>query len=263
MRFTIITPCRNAVAHIDACVDSIMAQLGDGVELEYIVLDACSTDGTVERLRARGGAVTRLISEADRGPADAINRGLSLATGDVVGWLNADDEYLPGTLSRVGAFFNTHPEAVFCFGHCPIIDADGKEIRKPITRFKELFFPLHSRFTFQCINYISQPAFFFRREAALAAGPLRIDLTAAWDYEFFLRLFRQGHGGILPRPPLANFRWQATSISGQHFRRQFDEEFRAARADAGTWSLQTLIHWFVKTGIVAIYSLMARRRSPS
>ena len=258
MRISVITPCFNAERFIDRCVDSVLAQRGDGVEIEYIVMDAGSTDGTLDKLRQRGDHIHTLVSEPDQGPADAINKGLALATGDVVGWLNADDEYAPGALARVVACMEKNPKAAFCFGHCPVIDEHGSEIRRGVTRVKRFFYPLSSRFTFQCINYISQPAMFFRREAAERAGPLRLDLKAAFDYEFLLRLWRTGPGVALSDPPLARFRWTPGSISGQHFRLQFDEEYRAAVADAGRFTPQAFLHWGVKWGIIGMYALMTR-----
>ena len=154
-----------------------------------------------------------------------------------------------------------HPNRALAFGHCPIIDEAGNEIRQPITRFKECFFSFSCRFTVQCINYISQPATCFRTAAVRRVGPLREDMKAAWDYEFILRLWRQGGAVRVRRPPIASFRWHAQSISGANFNRQFREEFEVARADAGRFSPQTLIHAGVRWGIVGIYSLMARKRA--
>lgn len=259
MKFTVITPSYHSAAYLDRCVKSVLAQRMEGVDVEYFVMDGGSKDGTLEILRGHGTAIDRVVSEPDQGPADAINKGFALATGDVVAWLNADDEYAPGALARVAEVMTRHPEAPFCFGHCPIIDESGQEIRKGVTRVKRACYPISSRFTFQCINFISQPAMFFRKAAQEQAGLLRLDLKAAWDYEFLLRLWRQGKGVAIPDPPLASFRWTAGSISGQHFRLQFDEEYQAAKADAGKWRLQTLMHWGVKWGIIGMYSLMTRR----
>ena len=143
------------------------------------------------------------------------------------------------------------------FGACRIIDETGQEIRQGITRFKEAFFPLSSRFTIQCLNYVSQPAMFFRRSALEAAGLLREDMVAAWDYEFLLRLWRQGGAVLAPGLPLADFRRHSGSISTRHFSVQFREEFAAAAADAGRLAPQTWIHWVVRWGIVGAYRLMA------
>ncbi len=263
MKFTVITPSYQSAPYLDRCVRSVLAQRCEGIEVEYLVMDGGSTDGTLDLLSGYGDRIDRVISEADRGPADAINKGFALAAGDIIGWLNADDEYMPGTLARVAEGMDRHPEAPFCFGHCPIIDEAGREIRKGVTLVKRACYPISSRFTFQCINYISQPAMFFRKSSMDKAGPLRLDLKAAWDYEFLLRLWRQGRGVPIADPPLAAFRWTPGSISGQHFRLQFEEEYQAAKADAGAWSLQTLLHFGVKWGIIGMYSLMTRSRGGS
>lgn len=260
MKFTVITPTFNSRSFLEGCVRSVMAQRGEGVEVEYFVVDGGSEDGSLELLQTFGEEIDLVISEPDQGPADAINKGFAKATGDVVTWLNADDRYMPGAFSRVKAGLLQNPAAAFAFGRCPIVNMEGQEIRQGITRFKETFFPISCRFTFQCINYLSQPACFFRRSAVQAAGPLRLDLKAAWDYEFLLRMWRQGSGIRIPGTALSEFCWHEGSISGQHFRLQFDEEYRAAKADAGTVSLQTLLHWGVKWGIIGAYSLMQARR---
>lgn len=258
MKVSIITPNFNGARHLEECLHSVQAQRRNGLEIEHIVLDAGSTDGSREILMRHRGALAHLIIEPDRGPADAINKGFHLATGEWVAWLNADDRYADDAVIRAMQIAASHPRASFVFGRCRIIDESGREIRKGITRFKELFFPVSSRFVFQCINYISQPATFFRRSAVEAVGPLRLDLKAAFDYEFFLRLWRHGGAARIPGPPLADFRWHPASISGQHFARQFQEEFEAAKADAGRFAPQTLIHWFVRWGIVWSYSWMTR-----
>ena len=260
MKITVITPNWNGARFLEESVRSIHAQACSDVELEHIVVDGGSTDASMEIVRRHRIGIARVISEPDNGPASAINKGLRLATGEVVAWLNADDRYRPAALSRVAALFRQHPRKALCFGRCPIMDEGGREIRTSITRFKELFFPFSSRFTIQCINYISQPAMFFRRAAAAAAGPLREDLLAAWDYEFVLRLWPHGGAIRAPGPALADFRWHASSISGAGFRTQFQEELDAAMADAGRHSLQAWIHRGVRWGIVTIYGRMAKRR---
>ncbi len=258
MKISLITPNWNGARYLPACLESVRAQRRDGVDLEYLVVDGASRDASLDILQRYRADIEVLVSEPDNGPASALNKGLALASGEVVGWLNADDVLYPGSLARVAATMTRHPEAALCFGRCPIVDEQGREIRQGITRFKECFFPLSSRFTFQCINYLSQPATFFRRAALRRTGPLREDLKAAFDYEFFLRLWRQGGAVRVPgADPLAAFRWHAASISGRHFARQFREEFEAARADAGTFSLQTLLHLGVRWGIVASYTAMA------
>jgi glycosyltransferase involved in cell wall biosynthesis len=260
VKVSVITPNFNGARFLETAVLSVLSQREDGVDVEYIVADGGSTDESPAILAKHRDGINHLIVERDTGPANAVNKGLARATGDIVAWLNADDIYKSGALARVVAAMERRPDKSLAFGHCPIVDENGAEIRRPITVFKECFFPFSCRFAVQCINYVSQPATFFRREAALRAGPLREDLKAAWDYDFILRVWRQGGAVRIRKPPLAAFRWHATSISGTHFARQFREEFDVARTDAGCCAPQTIAHWFVRWGIVGIYSLMAQSR---
>lgn len=256
MRFSIITPNYNGEKFLEKTLKSVIQQRECGVELEYIVVDGNSTDESHKILKQYNRDITTLIIEDDTGPANAINKGLAIATGDMIAWLNADDIYYPKTLQRVQKAMEDAPDAAIFFGGCTIINDQGREFRNSITNFKKLFYPFSSYFTFQCINYFSQPALFFSRQAYKQAGALREDMVAAWDYEFFLRLWHAGGSYCITGNPLASFRWHELSISGQNFAAQFKEEYEAARDDAGRFSPQTVLHFFVRWGIVGIYSLM-------
>ncbi len=260
MKFSVITPNFNGEAYLEQTIQSVFAQR-EFVDLEYIMVDGGSTDGSIGIIEKYRHAFKHCIIEKDDGPADAINKGMQLVSGDVVAWLNADDIYFPGTLARVRDSLDAAPEAVMCFGGCRIIDEHGQEIRDMITRFKELFFPLSSRFTYQCINYISQPALFFRTKAVKKVGLLPSNMVAAWDYDFILRLWRHGSACRVKGEPLSAFRWYDQSISGENFQIQFEEEYQAAKTDAGPLSPQAAIHFLVRWGIVGIYSVMSTLRS--
>jgi glycosyltransferase involved in cell wall biosynthesis len=260
VKISVIMPNFNGERFLDGAIRSVTAQRDGRAEVELIVVDGGSTDGSAAILRRHASEIDGLIREPDRGPADAINKGIARSTGEVIAWLNADDLYTPGALARVSATMDRQGRHSLCFGRCSIIGEDGREIRRGITRFKECFFPLSSRFAIQCINYISQPAMFFYRRAFDAAGPLRLDLTAAWDYDLILRLWEQGEAIRIPGPPLAAFRSHAGSISIRHFRTQFAEEWDVAARHAGRWSPQAALHLGVRWGIVGIYTLMAWRR---
>jgi glycosyltransferase involved in cell wall biosynthesis len=257
MKFTIVTPNKNGGRFLEETIRSVISQKGSGVDLEYIVIDGGSTDDSLKIIRHYEQDISQIISEPDRGPVSAINKGLRLASGEIVAWLNADDRYHSGALKKVTQVMTAHPKRALCFGACRIIDEEGREIRRGITRFKEAFFPISSRFTAQCLNYISQPAMFFRRSALEAAGPLREDMVAAWDYDLILRLWRKGGAGHVSGAPLADFRWHPGSISARKFAVQFREEFHAAARDAGNLAPQIWIHGIVRWGIVGAYTLMA------
>jgi glycosyltransferase involved in cell wall biosynthesis len=261
MRFSVITPNYNGSSFLEETILSVLKQKQDDIDLEYIVVDGGSTDGSHAILEKYRDEIDTLIIEKDTGPANAINKGLAAATGDVIAWLNADDLYCPGTLKRAQQTMERCPNAAFCFGACTIVNEQGEESRSMITTFKELFYPLSSRFVFQCINYLSQPAVFFRRQSFEKAGMLREDMVGAWDYEFFLRLWHTGKSCQIQGSPVSAFRWHEQSISGQNFTVQFQEEYEVARDDAGKLSVQTLAHFFVRWAIVGIYSLMASVRN--
>lgn len=260
MKFTIVTPNKNGGRFLEETIRSVISQREACVDLDYIVIDGGSTDDSLRIIGRYQQDISQILSESDRGPVSAINKGLRLASGEIIAWLNADDRYRPGALKRIADAMAVHPDRALCFGACRIIDESGREIRRGITRFKETFFPLSSRFTIQCLNYVSQPAMFFRRTALQAAGDLREDMAAAWDYEFLLRLWKRGGAVLVPGAPLADFRWHPDSISARKFAIQFKEEFEMAARDAGRLAPQTWIHWIVRWGIVGAYTLMAATR---
>ena len=142
MKISIITPVYNGEKFLRRTMDSIHNQKGD-FELEHIVCDGQSTDGTLDILREYPEA--RVISRKDGGPFNAINYGMDLASGEIGAWLNADDVYLPGTLAKVAEHFKKYEKCQWLYGNCPIIDANDQEIRKPITCYKELIGFFYSR----------------------------------------------------------------------------------------------------------------------
>ncbi len=261
--FTIVTPTLDSERFLDETMRTVAMQRDDGVRVEHIVVDGGSTDRTAEIVARWAHPDTRFLPGKDTGPADAINRGLREARGDYLGWLNSDDEYAPHALLRSDYILRRHPKASFCFGHCPIIDAEGREIRRFVTRFKAAWFPVSCRAAIRTLNYVSQPSVLIRRSAWEAAGPLRTDLKAAWDYDLWLRLWRRGGAVRVPgREPLAFFRWTPDSISGANYERQFAEELAVARADAGRLAPSALLHFLVARGIVFCYRRMAPRPAP-
>lgn len=262
IKISVITINYNGARFLEETIRSVLEQKSPTLDLEYILIDGGSTDNSINIIDTYRDSLTHVLVEADEGPVDAINKGLRLASGELIAWLNSDDCYTPGALSQVVEVMRLNPQAPFYFGRCVIVDEQGAETRKAITAFKEIFFPISSRFTYQCINYISQPALFFRRSAQQKTGFLDKRLVAAWDYQFILKLWHQGVGKQVPGRPLARFRWNPTSISGRNFTRQFHEEFTAAKDDAGVYHPAIWIHYVVQWMIIAVYSAMAHLRQP-
>lgn len=256
MKFSIVTPSFNPGRFLDATRQSILSQSGD-VELEWIVADGGSTDGSRQSLAALASTDPRvqLIAEPDAGQADAVNKGLARASGDVVGWLNADDCYLPGALSAVNQAFIANPATRWVVGQCRIIDAAGREIRPGITRYKNRQLKRYTRRALIRQNFISQPAVFWRSDFGREVGPLDPTLHYTMDYDLWLRMSASSEPLILPQL-LAEFRLYADSKSGQVRRQQFDEQYQVASRYFGNDRISRYVHRANVEKIVWAYRVM-------
>jgi glycosyltransferase involved in cell wall biosynthesis len=234
-KFSIITPSLNQQGFIERNLRSVADQQADFM-VEHIVVDGHSTDGTQDILAKYSGQL-RYVSEPDQGMADALNKGFAMATGEINGWLNSDDTYLPGTLQKVAGYFDQHPDCLWLYGNCRIIDDQDREIRRWITNYKNR---LAGKFSFKRLlvdNFISQPAVFIRHDALKAAGPVDIGLPTAMDYDLWLRLAKLGTPGYINHD-LACFRVHQASISSRGYRDQFEEQYRIhKRYDQSPWLL--------------------------
>ncbi len=221
-KFSIITPSYNQAGFIERTLDSVAMQQVK-FQAEHIVIDGNSADGTQEILKKYAGNI-RVVSEPDRGMQEALNKGFAMASGEIIGWLNSDDTYLPGALQKASDFFDKHPDCQWLYGNCRIVDEQDREIRKWITAYKNRSARKYSYERLLVENFISQPAVFIRREALMAAGPIDPDLPAAMDYDLWIRLAQQGRPGYVD-DDLACFRVHKDSISSLGFKQQFEEQY--------------------------------------
>ena len=121
---SIVTPSYNQAAYLRETMQSVLDQ--DYPNIEYLVVDGGSTDGSVEIIKEFESRLTWWCSEKDRGQAEAINKGLQRAKGEYIAWLNSDDLYLPGVISTVVALFTKHPDAAMVHGDVFAIDETGR-----------------------------------------------------------------------------------------------------------------------------------------
>ena len=187
MKISIITVCYNSVQTIGETLDSVTAQTHP--DTEHIVVDGASTDGTLEVVKRRGKHVTRLISEPDHGIYDAMNKGLRLATGDIIGFLNADDVYADtGVLARVSATMEAESLDAL-FGDAEFFSPDRPD--RPLRRYRsERFRPERIAWGWMPAH----PALFLRRQVYERFGLFSTDYRIAGDFELVARIF---HGDTL------------------------------------------------------------------
>lgn len=183
MKFSVITPTRNSLDKLKRCVGSVRGQTG--VAIEHIVQDACSTDGTPDWLAAQSDLLAR--SEADGGMYDAINRGWARSHGDILSWLNSDEQYLPGTLQLVHDIFDSQPELDFVYGNYIVVDGGGK----PLAARREI--RLSKKYISNGFLNAASCTMFFRRRL-FNSGLLILDnkFRYASDMDMVLRLISSG-----------------------------------------------------------------------
>lgn len=185
---SVVTPSFNTARFLEETIRSVLSQ--DYPRIEYLVMDGGSTDGTLDILRAHA-ADLKYVSDADGGAADAINRGFSLAQGEILAWLNADDTYLPGAIRRAADALAANPDAMVVYGEGYWTDSAGAVLgRYPTAPFNP------AMFTQECS--ICQPTCFIRRGAIEAAGSLDPSLRASFDYDFWIRLAKRYRFVFIP-----------------------------------------------------------------
>jgi len=229
-RLSVITPSFNSGQFIEDAIQSVLQQ--EAVTAEHIVMDGASTDGTVATL----GRYPHLqwTSERDDGQSDAINKGFLLATGGLMGWLNADDYYLPGGLQAIARAAQEHPEADIIYGDCLFVDSGGRIVRSKVEHDFDASILLY----FGC--YIPSTSTFFRRRVIESGQLLDCDYRVCMDFEYFVRL---AHAGCtfhyVPRF-IAAFRWHGNNISlSQEGRRALERRQVQLRFGAGQHSDST------------------------
>jgi glycosyltransferase involved in cell wall biosynthesis len=256
VRITVVTPAFNARTTIEETLASVRAQ--DHSDVEHIVVDGGSTDGTVDVLRATEGV--RWVSEPDRGLSHAMNKGIAMATGEIVGELNADDRYRSGALAAVAAAFAASAGVEWVTGRCPIIDADGREIRRPVTAYKNALLRRYSFGLYLTHNFVSAPATFFRTDVLREIGGFDERYRISVDYDLQLKLARRGDPTVLDQD-LAEFRMAEGSLSMSGFERQFAEHAEQARRHGGGHRAAVAVNRAMSRLIILAYRGMRAARA--
>lgn len=254
MKLSIIIPSYNTAKYIRQAIDSVLSQK---CNVECIIIDGGSTDGTLDILKSYGDRI-KWLSEKDKGETDAINKGLRMATGEVVGWLDADDVYLPGALRTVARYFDMNPNRMWLYGKCRIIDAEGKETSRIITRFKEIFQPRYSYNKLLVLDFIAQPATFWRRELLEELGYLDESENLVMDYEYWLRIGAK-YQPMFINQYLACWRSHGESQTSKALVQNMKDALRVSRRYAPNRRVINTLQWFVCYFVIVAYFVMGRR----
>lgn len=222
LRISLVTPCLNAGASIARTLASVREQAYP--KLEYFVRDGVSSDDTLAILERNADLITQLVSEPDKNVADALNKGFAAASGEVYGYINADDTLAPGALAFVAAFFNDNPDIDVLTGGCRRVFADGSETTTtPPPDFLDV---LAMR------NTLEQPSTFWRADAHRKAGAFDDSFALAFDWEYWNRLRQSGARFAATEQTLSTYYFTDDNLTSRAGRRVIDEMERITRAYA-------------------------------
>jgi glycosyltransferase involved in cell wall biosynthesis len=184
MKVSIVTISFNQARYLEQAIQSVLSQ--EYAELEYIIVDGGSTDGSreiIERYRSQCAAVLLL---PDDGPGRGLNNGVALATGDIFGYLNSDDVLLPGAIDKIVREWIDAPQVDVMYGHGYLINEHGRAQR----RLRSAHFDL-KRSAFGA-SVVVQQSTFFRRQAIVDVGGFNAANRTCWDYEILVDLAMKG-----------------------------------------------------------------------
>jgi len=254
MKISIITTNYNTDKYLERTIKSVLNQKGD-FELEYIITDGGSTDNSLDIIKKYKDRI-RYISEKDKGQSDGINKGLRMATGDIVAYLNSDDIYTEGALNKVAKYFKDNPESKWLTGYCRIIDENDKQIKEYITKYKNRKL---RKFSFEQLlieDCISQPATFWRRELLHEVGYIDERLHFAMDQDLWAR-FGKKYDLCLIRDYLAEFRFTSDTKTGSSVKKTVEEsKLVAKRHTNNKWVL--IRQWLSNFKRIFVYKYLDR-----
>lgn len=248
LKISVITVCLNSAGSISDTLRSVSDQTY--ADVEHVIIDGGSRDDTVKLVHTLGRRGNVIVSEPDKGIYDAMNKGLRLATGDVIAFLNADDKYAANdVLTRVGMLMQ-HFDLDALYGDAEFVSP--AQLEKPVRRYRS------SRFAPERIAWgwmPAHPALFLKRHVFEKYGDFRADYRIAGDFELIARVFHQGDLGCLYIPEVF-VRMRTGGISTSGFRNTLllnQEVLRACRENGiksnwlkilSKYPLKFLEHWF-------------------
>lgn len=221
---SIVTICFNQAAYIGEAIESVLSQ--DYQPIEYVVVDAGSSDGSREIIETYRSRLAAVIFEPDDGPADGLNKGFESTSGDILGYLNADDAYLPGAVAGAVAALEARPHVAAVYGHGFIVDSNGS----PFRYFRSS--PFSPRLGVYGAAVVMQQATFFRRADWIDVGGFNASNNVNWDTELLMDLALAKKRLARVNEKWGLFRMHGDSISSQLWSGALDETSARAQESA-------------------------------
>jgi len=245
-RISIVTPSFNQGQFLERTILSVLNQ--NYPNLEYIIIDGGSSDGSIEIIKKYSKYLSYWTSEKDKGQSNAINKGFEKSTGDILAWLNSDDIYLPGALVFISKYMEKNKNVEMVYGRCYIIDKDDKILKESYTVPFDHIFYLHKLIS------IAQPASFWRRSLYLIAGPLNEQNYTCMDHELFVRFIKIGATIVYIDRLFAGFRIHPASISGSgRLERQYREDILKIQKEIICYNPNKIGHLLKKFYLIIKY----------
>ncbi len=225
-KVSIITPSFNQADYLESTIRSVLDQTYS--DIEYFIIDGGSTDGSLEVIKSYQDKLAGWVSEPDQGQTDAINKGFSMVTGEVIAWLNSDDTYFPHAVEQAVSYLDDHPEVGLVYGDANYIDQHGgitgrfPAAQTSLTQLRRGYV------------HIPQQAAFFRKSLWDQVGPLDPDFFFAMDYDLWVRLAGVSSIQYIPQT-WANFRLHQNAKTISADDRCWPEMLKVHYRDGGTW----------------------------
>jgi glycosyltransferase involved in cell wall biosynthesis len=248
---SIVTPSFNQARFLESTIRSVLQQ--GYPNIEYILVDGGSTDGSVDIIHRYADRFAWWVSEKDGGQTDAINKGFARAKGDILAWLNSDDTYEPNAIAEAVESLRARPEVGLVYGDANFIDENGGIIgRFPAaqTDYRRLR---------QGYVHIPQQASFWRADLWKQVGPLDPSFYFAMDYDLWVRLTAHAPVQYLPRL-WANFRLHDQGKTIAADARCWPEMLRVHYRDGGSWFSIIQAKYYVRRAVEPIWRLRTRTR---
>jgi glycosyltransferase involved in cell wall biosynthesis len=221
---SIVTPSFNQARYLEAALLSVLEQ--DYPNLQYIVVDGGSTDGSLEIIKKYADRLAWWISEPDKGHADALNKGFAHADGQIFAWLNSDDTYYPGAVSEAVAYLHAHPDVGMVYGNADLTDHDGQVIGRFASRQTDY------RRLLRGSVHIPQATTFYRADLWRRLGPLDLSLFFGFDYDLWVRLAKISRLQYVPKL-WATFRLHGEGKSVRNDNRCYPDMIRVYQREMG------------------------------